>query len=456
MKHVSFQFNRMRMRTTTAIFTLLCTLTLSTSICADDQINNDHQALTPEIATPPFKYVWGHAYHILPETHNSESGYFSLCEGLDGKIYVGTAKYGENSYLVEFNPKTGQQKIVIDTNKVCGLQPKSYNEAQSKIHTRNSVGRSGTIYVGSMESPKPEDPTQYPGGYVMTYDPTTETAKSHGIASPGMGVIDVVSDEERGIVYVVLINAKKPWMLYDLKTKQYRPLGPIPTVFGTTLIDNRGHANVITKDFQLAQFNPDNGEVKVRDIVAGGKKLKPGPPSAWAPTWNLAQNGRTAYLIQLLDPTLYAIDLLSDGQVVNAVNHGPMIGGKNPDSRCALSIAPDGNVYALVRVDNETGFGGFYLHHLVQFDPTTETMNDLGVLAVKNPDFFFKSPGAKPEHPATNDDHPPYYGYHTLPDGTLTPLYNHLAMIATRDGTIYVTIIYPFTILKIDRPSSKG
>ncbi len=29
-------------------------------------------------------------------------------------------------------------------------------------------------------------------------------------------------------------------------------------------------------------------------------------------------------------------------------------------------------------------------------------------------------------------------------------------MIATRDGTIYVTIIYPFTILKIDRPSSKG
>ena len=107
----------------------------------------------------------------------------------------------------------------------------------------------------------------------MTYDPTTETAKSHGIAAPGMGVIDVVPDEKRGIVYVVLIDAKKPWMLYDLKTTQFRPLGPIPTVFGTTLIDNRGHANVITKDFQLAQFNPDNGEVKIRDIVVDGKKL---------------------------------------------------------------------------------------------------------------------------------------------------------------------------------------
>ena len=50
----------------------------------------------------PFPYVWGTAYHVLPGTHNNESGYFSLCEGLDGRIYVGTAKYGVNSYLVEF------------------------------------------------------------------------------------------------------------------------------------------------------------------------------------------------------------------------------------------------------------------------------------------------------------------------------------------------------------------
>lgn len=57
-------------------------------------------------ARPSFSYVLGRAYHILPETHNIESGYFSLCEGLNGKIYVGTAKYGLNSYLVEFDSKT--------------------------------------------------------------------------------------------------------------------------------------------------------------------------------------------------------------------------------------------------------------------------------------------------------------------------------------------------------------
>ena len=399
----------------------------------------------------PFPYVTGHAYHILPSTHNSESGYFSLCEGRDGKIYVGTAKYGVNSFLVEFDPVTKTQKIVIDTNQVCGLAPRGYNEAQSKIHSRNFVSQSGKIYVGSMEAPtKPDDPTKYPGGYVMVYDPHTEVAESLGIAHPQMGVIDVVADEARDMLYIVLIDAKKSWMTYDLKTKKYQALGPIPTVFGTTLKDARGHANVITKDFGLAQYNPETGKVQVRDIIVDGVKLKPGPPGTWVPTWNLAQDGRTAYLIQMQDPTLYAIDLFSEGPEVKAVSYGKMLAGSNPDSRCALSIAPDGRVYAVIRVDNETGFGRFYLHHLVRFDPQQNAMEDLGVLRVENPNFFFESPGTKRGHPATNDEHPPYYGYHTLPDGALTPLYNHLAMIVTAEGAIYVTIIYPFTLLKIE------
>ncbi len=402
----------------------------------------------------PFPYVWGTAYHVLPETHNNESGYFSLCEGLDGRIYVGTAEYGINSYLVEFDPATEKQRIVIDTNKVCGLDPGSYNEAQSKIHSRNFVGRSGKIYVCSMESPKADDPTTYPGGYVMTYDPRTDTAESLGMPYPGQGVIDVVADEGRGIIYVVPLNAEKPWMLYDIKTGKYSELGPILSPFSTTLIDNRGRAGAITNDFELAQYDPDTGKLTVRPIEVGGRKLEPGTKFAWVPNWNLGNDGRTAYLIQMTDPTLYAIDLHSEGSVVKAVSHGPMLTGKNFDSRCALSVAPDGRVYMVIRADNETGFGAYYLHHLVRFDPASSKVDDLGVLAVKNPDFYFNSPGTKHGHPATNDDHPPYYGYHKLPDDTLTPLYNHLAMIVTRDGTIYVTIIYPFTLLKIENTAS--
>ena len=415
------------------------------------------KALAKDQAAPPFQYVWGQAYHVLPESH-SGSGYFSLCEGLNGKIYVGTAKYGVNSYLVEFDPKTEKQRIVIDTHKVCGLTGRGY-AAQAKIHTRNFVGPSGKIYVGSMEgSRKSGDTSEYPGGYVMTYDPKTDVAESLGMPYRGQGVIDVVADEGRGIIYVVPLGATKPWTLYDMKTKQYRKIGPVLTVFATTLIDRRGYASAITKDYRLAQYDPESGKVTVRDIVVDGKKVT---DLGASPEWILSADGRTAYLIQMEDPTLYEIDLLSEGEVVEAKSHGKMIEGKNADSRASLSAGPDGRVYAVVGIDNETGFGVGVLHHLVRFDPQTKEMEDLGVLAVENPDFFFHSPGAVRRHPAISTEEPPYYGYYTLPDGTLTvhSRSDVLAMKVTRDGTIYTTILYPFTLLRIDEfkpPKSVG
>src|SRR5206468_10545514 len=111
----------------------LCLLALLASAArptfADD-------AARPRPAILPYPYVWGKAYRVLPETHNNESGYFSLCEGLDGQVYVGTAKYGENAYLVEFDPRKQTQRIVLDTNAVCGLSARGY-AAQAKLHTRN-------------------------------------------------------------------------------------------------------------------------------------------------------------------------------------------------------------------------------------------------------------------------------------------------------------------------------
>ena len=38
----------------------------------------------------------------------------------------------------------------------------------------------------------------------------------------------------------------------------------------------------------------------------------------------------------------------------------------------------------------------------------------------------------------------------TLPDGTLTPLHVIMGMIVARDGTIYATTIYPYTLLKVE------
>src|SRR4029079_17927804 len=122
-----------------------------------------------------------------------ESGYFSLSESLDGAIHVGTAKYGTNAFLVEFDPHTGKQRIVLDTNKTCGLTATGY-AAQSKLHTRNFVGPSGRVYVGSKQGypsqaerealKRGEKIPVYQGGYVMAYDPATDMAENLGMPMP--------------------------------------------------------------------------------------------------------------------------------------------------------------------------------------------------------------------------------------------------------------------------------
>ena len=398
----------------------------------------------------PFPYVWATAYHVLPGTHTDESGYFSLCEGHDGKIYVGTAAYGFNAYLVEFDPKTNKQRIVVDVNKTCGLTTpeKPTFAAQSKIHTRNFVAPSGKIYVGSKQGYRrgKDDTADYPGGYVIVYDPATGKAENLGMPFKGEGVNDVTADEKAGLAYVVTCEDHH-WMILDLKTKTYREPDPKLrlTPYAQTLLDHKGRAVVVTRDFQLARFDPATGKLEVLDLASNGKPVGKSDDKLGPACWAITKDAKTAYLVRMSDSTLFRIDLTAEGKKLPVEDLGRMIEGKNFDSRGSLIVGTDGKVHALYRIDNETGFGKGYLHHLVTFDPATKKMKDHGVLGVKNPDWFDFSPGkdGKPK--------PWTHGFHTLPDGTHTPLHVHMALIQTRDGTFYATSIYPFTLLKVEK-----
>ena len=437
------------MKTTLKIFSKMALLALLPLL-----LGTAHAAPASAAAAPaspsapvkaPFRYVWGKAFHILPETHTDESGYFSIIEGLNGKIYVGTAKYDYNAFLVEFDPRTEQQKIVIDTNKVNGLTATGY-VSQSKIHTRNFVGPSGTIYCGSQEGYRriPGDVSKYPGGYVMTYDPKTGVAQSLGMPLAGEGVIDVVADEARGLLYVVTSGGEDKlshWLVGDIKSKTYRDLGVLTTAYASTLMDKAGRAHAITADFQLATYDPATQKVSIREIQSNGAKWKEAA-NASVPTWQLTPDRNAAYLLLMNDATLFKIDWSGAG-AAQAKTLRRLLQGKNYDSRSSLTVAPDGRVYALVKVDNETGFGGGYLHHLTCYDPRSGRTEDLGVLAVRNPNFFDFGPRADGTKP------PWSHGYHTLPDGTMTPLHGHQGLVAARDGSLYALILYPYTLLKI-------
>ena len=478
----------------------------------------------------PFPYVMGKAFHIPSEFTTDESGYFSLNEGIDGKIYVGTAAYGLNAYLIEFDPKTEKMRCVIDANKTIGVATpaKPTYAAQSKIHTRNFTGPSGTVYVGTKQGYRQskEDTAEYPGGFVITYDPKTNTAKNLGMPLAGQGVIDTVADETRGLIYVVSCE-EQHWLVYDMKAGKYTEPDPKLRLicYATTLMEPSGRASAITDDGKLARYDPATGKATVQDLVIdrdGGKSepfgnaipgsgtlevegllavtagfeamtkiagtgnvtqrkitdthvvmsvhgdvatvktaVATGKEAAakvgqvlssgtggTPPTWQLAADGKTAYLIVMSRPNLYQIDLSAPaGSVAHVKDLGSMTKGDGPDSRCSVSIAPDGRVYVLIRENNKTGFGGGYLHYLHRYDPKSNKMESLGVLAVKNPKFFdwewAKTADKGKQKPWT-------HGYHTLPDGALTPLHAHMGTVVAHDGSIYITILYPYTLFRID------
>lgn len=400
-------------------------------------------------AKAPFHYAWGTAYHVLPGTHTDESGYFSLCEGKSGKIYVGTAAYGLNAYLIEFDPKTGAQRIVVDVNKVCGLAtPRTPTyAAQSKIHTRNHVAPSGKIYVGSKQGYRrgADDTADYPGGYVLVYDPATDRAENLGMPMKGEGVNDVTADEKAGLAYVVTCE-EHHWVVLDLKTKTFRePDANLRlTPYAQTLIDSKGRAVVVTRDFKLARFDPATSKLEVLDLASDGKAVGASGDTLGPPCWALTADAKSAYLVRMSDSRLFRLDLASAGATVPVADLGRLIEGKGFDSRGSLIVGTDGRVHSLYRVDNDTKFGAGYLHHLVTYDPATKRATDRGVLAVKNPDWFDFANGkdGKPK--------PWTHGFHKLPDGTHTPLHAHMALIQAKDGTFYATILYPFTLLKIE------
>ncbi len=381
-------------------------------------------ARTVEPAAPPFAYLPCTAVHVLPGTHTDESGYFSLCEGSNGMIYIGTAAYGLNAYLIEYDPRTNRQRVVLDVNNTIGVETPPASRPsfamQSKIHTRNYVSPSGVIFVGSKQGYRrgKDDTAAYPGGYVMTFDPKTGRATNLGMPFKGEGVNDVTPDEARGLAYVVTCEDHH-WVIEDLKAKTFREPDPALrlTSYAQTLLDHKGRAVVLTKDFRLARFDPDANKLEVRELASNGKPVGSAADKLGPPCWAATADGKAAYLIRMSDSTLYRIDLAAEGAKTPVADLGPLLRGKGFDSRGSLIVGHDGKVYALIRVDNTTGFGTGYLHHLVSYDPATKTPKDHGVLTVRNPDWFDFRPG--PDGRAKPWSH----GFHQLPDGTFTPLH---------------------------------
>ena len=146
------------------------------------------------------QWIWSRAHALPAETTSEQSGYFSIVEGLNGRIYIGTAKYGDNAFLVELDPRTDAMRIVLDAEKEIGVDRRGF-AAQAKFHTRNNVGTSGKIYLGTKQgyTQPGEKTTDYLGGHPMVFDPATGKTRVYDIPVKHQGVISVSPDESRGV-----------------------------------------------------------------------------------------------------------------------------------------------------------------------------------------------------------------------------------------------------------------
>jgi hypothetical protein len=397
----------------------------------------------------PAAWLLGHAYKIPSEYSNQESGYFSIVAGHNGRLYIGTAKYGVNAYLLEFDPKAEKFRMVLDVHRVIGSKAKGF-AAQAKIHTRNNVGASGKVYVGSKqgypEKDKGEKRSDYLGGYVLTYDPKTGKCAHYGIPKKYHGVISVTPDESRGLAYVSTCSDDRPvdhthFMVLDLKKRTYRDLGDMQHSYAFIVVDHKGRAYHPVRGGTVARYDPDRGKLEKLLVTVDGKP----PPKALTKdgavlNWEVSPDRKTLYAVEMTTNALYSFDLTAGGATVPGKYLGPLLpGGARPrktDCR-AMCVGPNGAVWAAV---TEQGLPGGQTLHLVGFRPGAKAPRDYGPVGIANPGYTTLTN-------AKGKRKPWHHTVRKAKDGTLTPEIP-MGVCATADGTVWVTTIAPHTLLK--------
>jgi sugar lactone lactonase YvrE len=395
-------------------------------------------------------WLWSTAYVVPKETTSEESGYFSIVAGKNGRLYIGTAKYGSNAYLVEFDPKSKAMRAVVDAQKEIGTTASGF-AAQAKIHTRNNVGASGKIYFGTKQgyAKDGEKLTDYLGGYPMVYDAATGTTKVYDIPIPHQGIISVTPDEQRGVAYVSTCSDERPvesshFLILDLATGKYRDLIDTRHMYAFIVVDYKGRAYHPILGGDVARYDPEADRLeRLKQTIDGAAPTADSllaHPESHPINWDISPDGKTLWSVAMGGNALYCYDLTTQGEVLAGRRIGKLIETATATDCRAMCTGPDGTVWAGVAATFE-GRGQFL--HLVSYKPGEPRVRDHGPIAIRNPDYTkFTGADGKPL--------PWHHGVHR-PDenGPLLPRYTIMGVCALENGTVYVTSIYPFTLHEI-------
>lgn len=406
--------------------------------------------LVASAQSPELPWLYSTARLLPKNLTNQGSGYFSIVEGKNNRLYIGTAKYGENAYLVEYDPASQSMRMVVDCMKAIGSKATGF-AAQSKIHTRNNVGTSGKIYFGTKQgypdTKAGEKFADYPGGHPMVYDPATEETRVYPIPIPHHGIISITPDESRKVAYVSTCSDERPvesshFLKLDLETGKYQDLGETNHVFAFIVVDFLGRAYHPLRGGDILRYDPKTDKVERLKQTIDGQ-----PPTAESHladenshpiNWEIAPNRKTLYAVPMSGNQLYSYDLSGKGDTLPGKSHGKLCAAAASTDCRALCVSPAGAVFAAITAQYDAKR---HFAHLITYKPGDETPTDLGPLAVRNPEFtqLVDRKGAPL---------PWHQGFSTFGDGNMIPRAVLLGVCAARDAQ-YVLALAPLTLLEV-------
>lgn len=407
---------------------------------------------------PPRKWLPATAYVVPKETATEGEGYFSIIEGLNRRLYIGTHANGVNSWLVEFDPASAQMRIVVDAHKAIGTDLKGFG-SQAKIHTRNNVGASGKIYFGTKQGypNKDEKREDYPGGYPMVYDPETGETKVYPIPVPHHGINSITPDESRGVAYISTCSDHRPgpgenaiFLMLDLKSGQYRTLMDTEHFYGFIVVDYLGRAYHPILGGDIARYDPRSDKLeRLKQTIDGQPPtaesrlaLTPNPDPI---NWDISPDGKTLYAEPMSGNGMYAYDLTAEGNTLVGRSLGEVIPGAVGIDCRAMCVGPSGTAWSAATEKAD----GIQLLHLVRHRPGDPHPVDLGTVAIRNPEFTeFTDKEGKPL--------PFHAGFVKLKDGATTTQYVIMGVCEAKDGSVYILALHPFSVLKISAEELKN
>ncbi len=397
-------------------------------------------------------WVKSTAFAVPKETATEGEGYFSIIEGHNGRLYIGTHANAVNSWLVEFDPASQKMNVVTDVHKAIGQDLKGFG-SQAKIHTRNNVGASGRIYFGTKQgypdTAKGEKREDYPGGYPMVYDPKTGETKVYPIPVPHEGINSITPDESRGVAYISTCSDGRPgpgenshFLILDLKTGKSRELIDTHHIYGFIVIDYLGRAYHPLLGGDIIRYDPNTDRLeRLKQTIDGAPPTKEsnlanaeGHPI----NWDITPDGKALYALPMSTNNVYVYDLSQQGDTLAGKSLGPLVPGATATDCRAMCVGPTGALWAAI---TETHSKVGSLLHLVSYRAGETAPRDLGPVSVSNSDFTeFVDDSGKPL---------PFHGGFMKVGDVTTTKYVILGVCEARSGDIYILALHPYSVLRV-------